>query len=197
MQGSPTEGVAQYGWPPCTNEFRLANFYIENFIYFFTKLATLMRRSSVLSFPLRLVFSDWFNYKYFFRIVTFLKCSKLHFFLLTKMFLFYIDFFGNINCNAFSLVTFLINDNLKTLLIHCKEEVLLACHVFAKIISLHHCFRKYFSLVMGGWIRTTELRKINPLLGQLQQYILASNIAYKYKLFSKLFSLMLQRRELS
>ncbi len=31
------EGKAQYGWPPCTNQFRLAPFYIENIINLFLK----------------------------------------------------------------------------------------------------------------------------------------------------------------
>jgi hypothetical protein len=51
------KGKTQYNWPPYTNKFRLAAFAIENIIYFLTKRATLMRRSAVLSLPLKLVFS--------------------------------------------------------------------------------------------------------------------------------------------
>jgi hypothetical protein len=36
-QGSLTEGVAQYGWPPWTTQFRSAPFYIEVIIYLFYK----------------------------------------------------------------------------------------------------------------------------------------------------------------
>jgi hypothetical protein len=50
------KGNAQYGWPPCNNKFRSAPFYNENMIYFLTKQATLMRRSTVLSLPTKLVF---------------------------------------------------------------------------------------------------------------------------------------------
>ncbi len=31
------KGKAQYGWPPCTNQFRWAPFYIENVMYLFHK----------------------------------------------------------------------------------------------------------------------------------------------------------------
>ncbi len=31
------KGKAQYGWPPCTNEFRSAPFYIESIIYLFNE----------------------------------------------------------------------------------------------------------------------------------------------------------------
>ncbi len=50
------QGNAQYSWPPCTNEFRSAPLYIENSIYLFTKQATLMRRSTVLSLPPQSIF---------------------------------------------------------------------------------------------------------------------------------------------
>jgi hypothetical protein len=43
-------------WPPCTNYFRWAHFDIANIFYFNTKQAILMRRSTVLSRPLQLVF---------------------------------------------------------------------------------------------------------------------------------------------
>ncbi len=45
------KGKAQYGWPACTNYFRSAPLYIEIIIYLFTKQATLVRRSTVLSLP--------------------------------------------------------------------------------------------------------------------------------------------------
>ncbi len=45
------KGKAQYSWPPCTNLFRSAPFYIKILFPFFTKQATLMRRSIVLSLP--------------------------------------------------------------------------------------------------------------------------------------------------
>jgi hypothetical protein len=41
--------------------FVLADSYIENIIYIFTKQATLMRRSTVLTLPLQLVFPAYFN----------------------------------------------------------------------------------------------------------------------------------------
>ncbi len=50
------KGKDQYSWPPCTNLFRSAPFYIENFIYPPYKQATLTRRSTVLSLPFQLVF---------------------------------------------------------------------------------------------------------------------------------------------
>ncbi len=50
------KGKTQYSWPPCTNQFRLAALDIGKIIYIFTKQATLTRRSTVLSFPLQLVF---------------------------------------------------------------------------------------------------------------------------------------------
>jgi len=50
------KGKAPYGLPPCTNYFRSAPFYIEHIIYLFTKQATLMRRSTVLSLPSQLGF---------------------------------------------------------------------------------------------------------------------------------------------
>jgi hypothetical protein len=53
---SSTGPWGQYSWPPCTNLFRSAAFDIANIIYFFTKQATLMRRSTVLNLPLQLVF---------------------------------------------------------------------------------------------------------------------------------------------
>ncbi len=58
-------GKDQYGWPPWTNTFRSAAFDYAKNIYFFTKQATLMRRSTVLSLPVQLVFpgpshkNDW------------------------------------------------------------------------------------------------------------------------------------------
>ncbi len=51
------KGKAQYGWPPCTNQFRSVAFDIANIIYSFTKGVTVMRRSIVLSLlPFQLVF---------------------------------------------------------------------------------------------------------------------------------------------
>ncbi len=35
IHGALTEGKAQYGWPPCSNQFRSAPFYIENIINLF------------------------------------------------------------------------------------------------------------------------------------------------------------------
>ncbi len=46
----------QYIRPPCTNKFRSAAFENGNNIYYFTKQATLMRRSTVPSLPLQLEF---------------------------------------------------------------------------------------------------------------------------------------------
>jgi len=45
------KGKAQYGWPPCTNKFRTAPFYIKSLSTFFAKQLALMRRSTVLSLP--------------------------------------------------------------------------------------------------------------------------------------------------
>jgi hypothetical protein len=57
------KGKAQYGSAP---------FYVENFIYLYTKLATLMRRSTVLSLPLQLVFHVLSGSMYYsVRIVTY------------------------------------------------------------------------------------------------------------------------------
>ena len=47
---------AQYSLPPCSNQFRLAPFKLKILFTFFTKQATLMWRSNVLSLPLRFVF---------------------------------------------------------------------------------------------------------------------------------------------
>jgi hypothetical protein len=41
--------------PPCANYFRPAAFVIANIIYFFEKQAVLIRRSTKLSFSLKLV----------------------------------------------------------------------------------------------------------------------------------------------
>jgi hypothetical protein len=49
---------ALYSWPPCTNLFKLACFYIENIMFLLYKQATLMR-STVLSLPPQLVFPGW------------------------------------------------------------------------------------------------------------------------------------------
>jgi hypothetical protein len=54
-------GKAQYSWPPCTNKFRPAFFENAKIIYFFTKQATLIRRSNVLSLSLRLAFPGSFQ----------------------------------------------------------------------------------------------------------------------------------------
>ncbi len=48
------KGKAQYGWPPWTNLIRSAAFYVENITCPFTKQATLIRRSTVMSLPLQL-----------------------------------------------------------------------------------------------------------------------------------------------
>jgi hypothetical protein len=50
------KGNAQYSLPPYTSKFGSAAFDIENIIYFLTKQASQMRRSTVLSLPLQLVF---------------------------------------------------------------------------------------------------------------------------------------------
>jgi hypothetical protein len=50
------KGKARYKWPPCTNWFRSATFDVEKLFAFSTKQATLIRRSTVLSLPLLLVF---------------------------------------------------------------------------------------------------------------------------------------------
>jgi hypothetical protein len=44
------KGKAQYRWPHCSN-FRSAPFYIENITKVFSKQASLLRRSTVLSLP--------------------------------------------------------------------------------------------------------------------------------------------------
>jgi hypothetical protein len=50
------KGKVQYSWPPYTTYFRSAAFDVANITYFFTKQASLMRRSTLLSLPLQLVF---------------------------------------------------------------------------------------------------------------------------------------------
>jgi hypothetical protein len=57
---------AQNNWPSCANRFRSAAFGSTNFIYFIKKQATLVRRSTILSLPLQLVFPAVI-YVYFWR----------------------------------------------------------------------------------------------------------------------------------
>jgi hypothetical protein len=45
-QRTLSKNWAQYSWPPCTNKFRSAPFGIVNILYFLTKQATLMWRST-------------------------------------------------------------------------------------------------------------------------------------------------------
>ncbi len=52
-QGTLTEGKAQYGWPPCANKL---HFIMKILFTWVSKQVALMRRSSVLSLPLQLVF---------------------------------------------------------------------------------------------------------------------------------------------
>jgi hypothetical protein len=48
------KGKAQYFLPPCIYLFRSAAFYNAKLIYLFTKEASFMRKSTVLSLPLQL-----------------------------------------------------------------------------------------------------------------------------------------------
>ncbi len=50
---------AQYNSPPCSHQFRSAALDIPNIIYFYTKQATLMRRSTIVSLPLKSVFPSF------------------------------------------------------------------------------------------------------------------------------------------
>jgi hypothetical protein len=50
------KGKAKYSLPPCNSKFRSAPFLLKIVLVFFTKQRTLMRRSTVLSLPLQLVF---------------------------------------------------------------------------------------------------------------------------------------------
>jgi hypothetical protein len=50
------KGTNQYSWPPCSSSFSLATFDTETLFFFISKQTILMRRSTVLSFPLQLVF---------------------------------------------------------------------------------------------------------------------------------------------
>jgi len=52
--------TAQYSRPPCTNLFISAAFEYENIVNFFTEQAYSMRRSIVLSLPLRGPSLPWF-----------------------------------------------------------------------------------------------------------------------------------------
>jgi hypothetical protein len=53
------KGKAQYGPPPCTNNFSLAPFYTKIIIYIFLqKQATLMRRLTVLRTSPQIAFPD-------------------------------------------------------------------------------------------------------------------------------------------
>jgi hypothetical protein len=52
------KGNAQYSRPPCTNKVSSATFDTENSVYSFTRQATLMRRSTVLSLPLQFVWQE-------------------------------------------------------------------------------------------------------------------------------------------
>ncbi len=48
-------GKAQYSWPPCTDSLEQELFILIT-LFTFSKLASLMRRSTVPSLPLQLVF---------------------------------------------------------------------------------------------------------------------------------------------
>jgi len=50
------EGKGQYDWPPLTNKLKSAPSDEANMIWFFSKQATLTRRSTVPRFPNLLVF---------------------------------------------------------------------------------------------------------------------------------------------
>jgi len=58
VRESLLKGTTQCCWPPCTKQFGSTSFDIANMIYFYTKQATLMMRSTVLSLPLQLMFPD-------------------------------------------------------------------------------------------------------------------------------------------
>jgi hypothetical protein len=46
------KGKAQYSWPPCTNLFRPAPFYIENIIYIINKTSNLNEEVNRTELPL-------------------------------------------------------------------------------------------------------------------------------------------------
>ncbi len=55
------KGKAQYFWPPRTKQLRSDAFDNTNIIYFFTKQSNLMRRSTLLTLSLQVVFSGCNN----------------------------------------------------------------------------------------------------------------------------------------
>jgi hypothetical protein len=65
------EGKAQYSWSLCTNYFRWGAFDIANCIFCFTKQATLIKKSPVLSLSLKLVFSGSPVHSYLLKSVCF------------------------------------------------------------------------------------------------------------------------------
>ncbi len=52
------KGKALYNWPPCANLFKWTVLILQT-LFAFSKQPTLIRRSSVQSLPLRLVFPAW------------------------------------------------------------------------------------------------------------------------------------------
>ncbi len=56
------KGKAQYGWPPCTNQFRSAPFYIENIINLFYKTSYLNEEVNCTE-PSPLAIIPWLQYK--------------------------------------------------------------------------------------------------------------------------------------
>ncbi len=60
-QGALLKGKDHYELPPCTYQFRLVTFDIKTIMHFFTKQAAFMRRSTVLSLPLQVVFPELGN----------------------------------------------------------------------------------------------------------------------------------------
>jgi hypothetical protein len=59
VRGTLTEGEGSVQLTSLYYLFRLASFEIEHIIYFFTKHASLMRRSTAQSLGLQLVFPWW------------------------------------------------------------------------------------------------------------------------------------------
>ncbi len=51
-----SKAKAQYSWPSCIVQLRSVPFENANILYYFTKPSSLMRRSTVVSLPLQLVF---------------------------------------------------------------------------------------------------------------------------------------------
>ena len=136
-QGTLTKGKALYSWPPCT-------FDTANIIYFFTNLATLVRRSTVLSLPLQLVFPG-LGYTY----ATFIEISR---FIAN---LFWLDFHWLLNGKSASSMrnTITIQTLEKNLLKYLQKKL------NENVYRILHCWLEYSKAPF--WMVLSRLSDIN------------------------------------